>query len=438
MDSGYIWRMVLKRVVAMAGLILILPALAAPNLSTVNRDRLAHVWDAAENQQRPVTIVSFGDSMADSYRSPTYYLMNKFQDRLGVAGYSLNNYQNAALVNLTNGASFYTPPPELWYYPLLAVPPGAAVWWEKQYATGVYADQVGLFWVAQAAGGAMRLLVSTNGGPWATALSLSGYSASPTGGYTNLKLAPDFYRVRVETDSGTNYILGNQALLSQAKGLHAVFMDYPGIGLDGVTNVLPAVRDPFIAALKPDLLIWHMKEGDPLVMSNRMEVCETWWRGAAPDCDVLYIGTPWASVDTNSNYTIAQNTVVRNVALRNQRAYVDLMQPMVSYPWMVSMGYSFDGTHLSNAGGMVCAEIMWNDLGFFALGLNKRLALNRAGSTVNLSYAASAGAVYRLETSTNLQTWTGVRTNVGDNSVVSTNFVPAAGTAHFRLRLTPP
>lgn len=430
--------MTLIRLVALLGVVGSTTASASPNLSTINTDKLTHFWDAAENRDRPVTVVSFGDSMADSYRSPTYYLMNKFYDRLGSAGFSLNNYRNAALVNFTNGAAFYTPPPELWYYWLLAVPPGAAVWWEKQYAPGVYADQVGLFWVAQAAGGAMRFLVSTNGGPWVTALALSGYSPTPVGCYTNVQLAPDYYRVRVETDSGTNYILGNQALLRQARGLHAVFMDFPGIGLDGVTNVLPAVRDPIFAALQPDLLIWHMKEGEALVTSNRMEVCESWWRGAAPNCDVLYIGTPWASIDTNSNYTVEQNTAVRNIALRHQRAYVDLMQPMVSYPWMMSMGYMADGTHLNNTGGMVCAEIMWNDVGFFALGLNKRLTLNRAGNLVELSYAASTGAVYRLETSTNLQTWAGMRTNLGDNSVISTNFIPAAASAHFRLRLSPP
>ena len=64
---------------------------AANDLGTTNTEALAHFWSTVENSNRPVTVISFGDSMADSYRSPSFHLMNKLIGRCGSAGYSLNN-----------------------------------------------------------------------------------------------------------------------------------------------------------------------------------------------------------------------------------------------------------------------------------------------------------------------------------------------------------
>ncbi len=80
---------------------------------------------------------------------------------------------------------------------------------------------------------------------------------------------------------------------------------------------------------------------------------------------------------------------------------------------------------------------MWDDMGFFSLGLNKKLNLTKAGSQINVSYNTSTGAVYRLETSTNLQTWSPVVTNSVGNVLFSTNFIPPATPAYYRLRLRP-
>ena len=95
-----------------------------------------------------------------------------------------------------------------------------------------------------------------------------------------------------------------------------------------------------MAALKPDLLIWHMKENPGLIFTNALNECEDWWHTSNPDGEVLYIGTPWVSFDTNSTLTMDQNRTVRGVAVANQRAYVDLMQPAVSYPWPAPAEFS--------------------------------------------------------------------------------------------------
>jgi len=96
-----------------------------------------------------------------------------------------------------------------------------------------------------------------------------------------------------------------------------------------------------------------------------------------------------------------------------------------------------DGTHLNSAGGLLCANIMWDDLGFFAMGLNKNLSLASVGPQIQLTYNTDARAVYRLETSTNQLDWSVVFTNSPGNAIFSTNFSPASAGAFYRLGLSP-
>lgn len=410
---------------------------SAADFSTINTEALTHFWSAIESSNRPVTVVSFGDSMADSYRSVTYHLINKLRMKFGTAGYSLNNYGNTAMYQLNNGAFVLQGGP-LWFSYYLGLPPGAVVWWDNQPTpAGVYCNSAGIFYVSQTNGGQFRLSVSTNGGPWTSKLLLDGYSPTPAGHYTNLFLTPNSYRLRVESDSGTNYVIGTSCVLTQSSGIHVVFMDQPGIPLYSVTNVPIAIRAPILAALKPDLLVWHMKEPIPPLDSGMRE-CEQWWSNSAPNCDIVYVGTPWVSVDTNTSNTLDQNTIVRDIACEYRRTYCDLMQPTVSYPWLLANGYMDDPTHLSSAGGLHCATILWDDLGFFALGLNRKVSLQRTGNQMQLSYNTSANARYRLETSTNLHTWSALLTNTLTTATFTTNFVPSPVPIYYRLRLTPP
>jgi hypothetical protein len=96
-----------------------------------------------------------------------------------------------------------------------------------------------------------------------------------------------------------------------------------------------------------------------------------------------------------------------------------------------------DGTHLNSSGGLYCANLMWDDLGFFALGLNRRLTLSNPGSQVQVSYSTDARARYRLETSADLQNWSVLLTNAPGSAAFSTNFSPAPGPAYYRLGLRP-
>jgi hypothetical protein len=410
---------------------------AATDYSTTNRDSLGHFWKAAEEKIRPVTVLSFGDSMADSYRSPTYYLMRKFEDRLGVAGYSLNNYRNTLMIQWSNGTAV-VPDSATWFTQHLSVPPGGTVWWENQVsAGGVVCDQAGIFYVRQPQGGTIMLSISTNTGPWSPRLMLDGYSPTPIGAYTNVNLALNPHRIRVDGISGTNYIIGPQLLMVHTNGLQVAFMDQPGIPLYAVTNVPISIRGPIFAALKPDLLIWHMKEPVEPLPSSLAE-CESWWSNAYPECDVLYIGTPWIATDTTSTFTLDQNQIVRREALSHNRAYVDLMQPGINYDWRNSNGLILsDGVHLSHAGGQWGAAIMWNDLGFFALGLPRQLSLELTGGLAHVSFPTAPGATYTVQSSLDLHDWLPELTTPGTGSSYSTNLTLTHPRSYYRLRLTP-
>ena len=412
--------------------------LSAEDFSTTNRDYLANFWTAAESAGRPVTVVSFGDSMADSYQSITWALINSLVNRLGVAGYSLNNYANETTSRLTNGASTVTGPTQFWFTDHYMVPPGGGVWWEAQNAPeGIYSDVVGVFWISHSLGGWFTVSVSTAGQAWTPMVQLDGSGSIPEGRFVRLLLPLGFHRIRVDGVSGANYIIGPQLLAKSSPGVHVVFMDKGGLSLSSVTNVPVAIRRPVVAALNPDLILWHMKEDGSVTTSNCLLECENWFSNAAPACAVTYIGTPWTAYDTNTTVTTDQNRLVRNIAISKRRVYVDMMQPSVSYAWLNFQGFMIDAVHLNSAGSKYLANIMWNDLGFFALGIPRTLTLKLAGQQLQAQYPTVTSVFYTLQMSTNLVQWSPIVSGAGTGSDVITNVPSNSSRGFFRLDLSP-
>ncbi len=414
------------------------PRTSAFDFGTTNIDRLAHFWSAVEESNRPVTVISFGDSMADSYRSINYSLMRSLELRLGEAGYAMGGYPYGLWLTLTNGCTSLGPS-ALWFAYHFALPPGGGMWFDKPWSTnGIPCDRLGVFWIAHPGGGPFTLPISTNGGPWGAQLTLDGSAPEPVGRFTNMTVALNLHRLRLDGLGGTNYIVGPQLLWSQTSGVQFVTIDYPGISLSHVTNVPLAIRKPILAALNPDLLIWHMKEETSDATRLRMIECEQWWSQAAPNCDVVYAGTPWTVFDTNSTITMDQNHIVRTIALEHGRAYVDLMQPAQSYEYMAAQGYLLDGVHPSSSGSAWLARIMWNDLGFYGLRVPRRIAIRPAPPLLRLEWPTASGLDYQLEGSTNLNGWHPILSAPGDGQPFSTNILPTAPGQFFRVTLQPP
>ena len=128
---------------------------------------------------------------------------------------------------------------------------------------------------------------------------------------------------------------------------------------------------PILAALNPQLVVWHMKEGDlgETGLSNRLFGQEAMWRNGVTNGDVVYIGTPYYSGDaSNPLATPTQNRLIKQAAERDGRGYLDCMTPCGSYAAMVAANYfTTDGVHVNNIGNTFLANLAWRELIWAAL-----------------------------------------------------------------------
>lgn len=412
------------------------------DLSTTNREQIQHFWQAMDRSNGPVTVLAFGDSVSDSYRSIQEFVFGDLAAKFGLAGYTIGNFDNFLLWTLTNGASISQPTTNWWAAHGL-LPSGSSIFWTNQSsATGsLLSDQVGVFWVAQPGGGAFTLSVSTNGGEWSgPLLTLDGYGTSSAGRYASLPLPPQPYRLRVDGLSGTNVIIGPQYVLNGSAGINVSFISQDGANLDKVFAVSTNVLYPILSALNPQLVIWHMKELADIgatELSNRLYNLEALWQNSVTNGDIVYIGTPYDMDDLTSVFTPVQNQLVRQAAVRANRAYIDCMTPCVSYQWMTNNGFLDDTIHPSNTCNGFLADIVWQELGLFALRTDRELALDLVGGFARLHWNTSPNINYELQSSSDLIHWTSLETVPGDGGPHShTNFNSTVSDTFFRLSLT--
>jgi hypothetical protein len=377
--------------------------------------------------------------MANSYQSITMHLVQKMLAKRPFAGASFNNFANSAIWNSTGDATI-APPSSLWFSYQFRVPQGSSVWWENAAnARGILSDRLALYWVAQPSGGAFDLQISKAGGTWTKALTLDGYSSSLQGRVTNLTVALDEYRLQVVSATGTNYIIGPELVNTTSNGLHVAWMNYDGLALSQVMAVPAAVRDPILGSFAPDLLFWHFKE-DPVEAQfvTGLAAHEAWFKSALPQTDVLYIGTPYSEDNVGGERTREHNRAVRRLAVENGRAYLDCMTPGVSYEWLRDHGYMLDTIHPNSAGSEYLANAVWNEIGFFALGADRRLSLRYTyRGSVFLTATLTAGITYEFQSSTNLPNWTTFRTERGTGGPLELRLAPLDSGAQFRVRLLP-
>jgi hypothetical protein len=411
--------------------------LFAEDFSTVNGDKLAHFFDAFEKRNGPVRVVSFGDSMAAAYDSIAIFLMNRFLTNRPFAGTSFNNSYNTSIWSSTNGATAL-PASGWWFSYLFKIPRGSSIWWENYLnVQGVLSDQLGLYWVAQPEGGPFDLMVSDKGGEWVKKLSLDGYSPTVVGRCTNITVSLIEHRMAVQSSAGTNYIIGPELVNTRTNGIHMGWLDYSGLTYYDILAVPLAIREPILKGFAPDLLIWHLKEEIPILPLG-LDENESWFKKSAPEMDVLYIGTPWYAFDLGGALTIEQNRIVRAWALEHNRGYLDCMTSSPNYEWLRDNGYMRDFIHQTTQGSTYVAQYAWYDIGFFALGADRRLEIMKSNEVLTLNCNFRSGLVYEFQSSSNLIDWTTFfRTN--GNGDLGRIQVPTESLAtEYRVKLLPP
>jgi hypothetical protein len=244
----------------------------------------------------------------------------------------------------------------------------------------------------------------------------------------------------VDSLSGTNLILGPQYLDSTSPGVNITYMDQNGANLNSIFSLSTNVLYPILSAVNPNLVVWHMKEVadiGPIVLSNRLHDLEGMWKACVPNGDIIYIGTPYEARDLSTEYTPTQNHLVREAALRDNRAYVDCMTPCVSYQWMTNNGFLDDPVHPSNVCNRCMANIIWQELGLFTLRTDRSLNLELLQGSVRLRWRTVANVVYELQSSADLVQWNSLSTVPGDGQEHAHTIAQTpSGPTFFRLRLT--
>lgn len=413
------------------------------DLTSTNLDRLTRFWEVFEAAERPVRVMSFGDSLGNHYRSLQRPLFNRFVAKAGSAGFSLPDRYNTLAAALGGGASYVGITTNWWTWHF-SVSSGGFIWWTNRLdpLSSVLCDEVGIFWIARPEGGELALSASVGGGPWATLRLLDGYAPSPAGRFTNLPVARARYQLRVDGLTGTNLVLGPHFLDRETTGVCQTFLAMDGAALSQIFAVPPAVLEPVFAALRPDLLVWHMKEYSgvgPVPVSNGLVRLEALLRATAPQADLLYIGTPYEQRDVTNAVTVGQNEVVRAAAVRDRRAYFDGMNPCVSYSHMLSLGFLDDAVHPSNTCYNFLADLLYREAGFFALRVDRRLDHRLSDGQFVLEWRTTNSLIYTLEASMNLTVWTNLLTRPGDGQPQSvTNNATSPAQRFHRLRLDAP
>lgn len=416
-------------------------------VGSTNLDRLTHFWAAVECSNGPVTVLAFGDSMSLQYRSIQNFLFSRLQASHGDAGFAYVDTYNRIGAYFGGGAAWLDPKSTavpLWWSDQIQLPPGGYVSWADSWNTAgpVACDQVGVFWIAHPGGGTFTLSIATNRELWsAPVLVLDGYSPQPVGRHTNTTLAQAGYWLRADGGSGTNLLLSPQFLNRTSTGIRTAYLAKGGANLNEILSLSTNLTYPILAALNPQLVVWHMKElADigAISLSNRLFDLERTWKACMTNGDVLYIGTPYYFMDASSDYTSTETRLVKQAAERDQRGYLDCMSPCHSYNWLTNQGYMADIVHLNNSGNVYLANLAWPALTWSALRADRRLAIQPAADgSQGVTWPTATNLTYELQTSADLQNWSVVHTAPGDGTHHTfTNAPSAAGNRLFRLRLT--
>lgn len=406
-------------------------------LYSTNLDLAQPLWQKLDASNSFVTVLAFGDSMADSSKSIQLESFNRMQPAFGASGASIDSWWL-----MSAGVSFIYAADSNWWAPHAILPPNEFIHWDRWTEP---CDRLGLYWVAGPGGGLINVSVSTNHEAWSgTLFTVDGYSPTPVGRYTNFSLVRNTYRLRVDGVSGTNVIIGPENLDTKLPGVHVAYMARGSAYLGEIFQVSTNILYPILSALNPDLVIYHMKEvvdpGGVTLFSNQLITLETIWKACVPNAAIMYIGTPYDYRDQTWERAGLENLTLRHAAVRDHRIYMDCMTPCVSYQTMTNLGYfdtAFD-VHPNAKCNKLLADLIWKQLGWFGLRLDRKLTAQREQGGAVLKWNSATNLTYRLEQSSNLFSWTGVSTQSGTGLVCAWTNTLNTSPAYFRLNITQP
>lgn len=336
-----------------------------------------------EYSNAPLTVLNFGDSLAEAGTSPGSRVIYAMQEWFGVAGHAGFNYKQTQNWPWSDhaGVTALTSISGLWPWPIIAATNSGAqfVWTNTVTLSGITATKAELWWIAQPGGGPFDLNLR-QGGTTTTFKSLDGFASSPVMRYTNVTFASQATVMQISnTAAGTNYIVGNRLGVESGQGVTGFWLARGGAALTEYTNVSRAVWDPFITNLNPGIVLFHGKEMQDV---NAFRVTDTLLKLGAPRSrrDVVNVGSyEWD--DTQSSYI--EQDFYRTNASYLDNVFVDIHSDFPSASNMVTKALQVSGAnpHLTTLGTEAVGDVVLQRLGLSWVKANNPSLANAAIKT---------------------------------------------------------
>jgi hypothetical protein len=319
-----------------------------------------------------VRIVYMGDSMSEfraGWMSAPVAFHREMVARYGAAG------------SMFSGTpSTYAPvfPPFTMFPEGVAFGIGGSVVYDqmKSHSATVFANQVGVYWLAWPGGGSNRL-VHFNGDPGLTyftnttypGILLDGFAATPTVRYTNwygYEQTNNVVAVNWMT-GGTNIILGVEFLRTNGQGVVCVPWALSAATVLQLTNIGTNVLRQLFGMIQPDMVQYHDKTGTQEQTldewTNGLYQALTFARGTSTSNSVVVIGSPFEGREFFGGICTLQDQMERSVVGRISGAYyLDLASRFPSGDESDRLGLT-EGLHPTPKGATIWAREMVKQLG---------------------------------------------------------------------------
>jgi hypothetical protein len=164
--------------------------------------------------------------------------------------------------------------------------------------------------------------------------------------------------------------------LDNRKGVDAFIVSKGGIALNNMLSTATgrANFQTYVAHVNPHLFTFEMKESSTYLAAELNKLGDI-LDAAAPSADKLFCGsTPMSNSAADADQRL-QNTIIEGFSTDRGYAYFDKYKPFVlkddpttAWPYLNSLGWGGDGTHVATAASAYTGKLMIRDLGLSELG----------------------------------------------------------------------
>lgn len=361
------------------------------------------LWDffawLSSNPATPIRVGLVGDSLIDNASA---ILLNTFQRIYGVCGVSLGELTGSTSLGATTVNDAFT----YWITgDYFNVPAAGEVIFSQFGTTAVEATELRVYYVTEPGAGTFKVQTSVNGGAYADEVGYTNVSADAVLAGHVISIAKTTWRgrwrIKIVGLTGTVKIIGAAMYQATRPGVIWFRLSKGGIELADMNLVPPAILNPILADVAPNLLLISHLDGVEGVTNEQANLQDliTTATASAPS---------WISISTSVGDTVAQdilnknqNQAQKNLAKERGDAYFDNRTWMGFVAEAIENGLIVEGDpHITAKAIRAFAYLLFNQFGLGAgparnNGRTSLLAF--AGATATISTNPQSGNDPNLE-----------------------------------------